>query len=108
MVGPLLIVCKVSFQIIWEKEQFQYSKHNKELDKDDFPEGLPDRHSPKTVSIKAIYFIGIVKYHIHLVGETKIFQLYVSRQECTRLVPLAFQKGTKYPKPNNSVKNNYH
>jgi len=95
MIGPLLNIRKISFQIIWEKEQLQHRKHNKDLDENYFPQGFTYGHPTEAVSIKAIYFSGVLRYHIHLVVETRLFQLYVTGKECTQLVTKNPKEDTK-------------
>jgi len=37
MIAPLLIRIKVSFQVVWKKEQFQNQEHDGKLNKYDYP-----------------------------------------------------------------------
>jgi hypothetical protein len=37
MITPLLVRIKVGFQVVWEKEQFQYQEHDGQLNKYDRP-----------------------------------------------------------------------
>jgi hypothetical protein len=52
MIGSLLVVLKIGFEIIREKEQFEDRKHDNELDEDDLPQGSTHGHILETVTIK--------------------------------------------------------
>ena len=52
MVGPLLIRLELRIQEIRKKEQLQDNKHEKKLNKYNLPQGPPDGHPAKTVTIQ--------------------------------------------------------
>jgi hypothetical protein len=51
---PLFIGLEIRMQIIGEKEQFQDTKHDQQLDEDNLPQGPAHCHGLKTVPIKGI------------------------------------------------------
>jgi len=52
MVTPLLVVLKLSFKYIREKEEPEDGKHDKKFDQYDPPKSLSPGHVPKTIIIK--------------------------------------------------------
>jgi hypothetical protein len=52
MIGPFRIRCKISIEVIGKEKKFEYGKHDKELYKDDFPQGPARCHGTKAIHIK--------------------------------------------------------
>ena len=62
MFYSFLIILKILFQKIGEEKEFQNSKHNKKLNKDDEPELFTLKtHIPESFIIKLPYFF----YHLN-------------------------------------------
>ncbi len=55
MIAPLLIRIKIGFQIVREKEQFQYQEHDCKLNKYDRPQFFTHGHALKTLVVKLVY-----------------------------------------------------
>jgi hypothetical protein len=52
VLSPFLIGIKFGMQKVGKKENLQDGKHDKKLDKDDFPQGTSDGHLSEAVYIK--------------------------------------------------------
>jgi hypothetical protein len=52
MIAPLLVCIKVSFQVVGEKEQFQYQEHDGKFNEYDGPQIFTNRHAAETRVIK--------------------------------------------------------
>ena len=54
MIGPLLISCKLRCKEIRKEKKFQDRKHDKQLDKDDFPQGPPQSHPAEAITVESV------------------------------------------------------
>jgi len=52
MICAFSIGRKIGGKKIWEEERFQNCKHNKKLDKNQFPQGAANNHGAKTIVVK--------------------------------------------------------
>jgi hypothetical protein len=69
MIGPLLIIDKISGQKIGKKEQLKNRKHNNQLDDNNFPECFAEGHAAKTITIECIYFLEtLIHYRFAGIG----------------------------------------
>jgi hypothetical protein len=55
MIASFLIRIKVGFQVVGEKEQFQYQEHYYKLDENDCPQLFPQGHTSEPLPIKLVY-----------------------------------------------------
>ena len=55
MIGAILICYKIALQKIGEKEKLEHGKQDNELDQDYLPQGFPQGHRPKPLTVEMIY-----------------------------------------------------
>jgi len=58
MISPASIIVEVRIQIIWEKENFQYRKHDKKLYQYDNPKTPTHGHTTETFAVKLNWFLN--------------------------------------------------
>lgn len=56
MFTPFFVCSEIRFQVIREKKQPEYGKHEEKFDQDDHPERTAKSHTAKAVVIEVKYF----------------------------------------------------